>query len=166
MKYHPMLFNTQMVRATLADRKDMTRRIIKPQPGTGGIFIPELFLKEKCKYKPGDRIWVRETWRTQTSMSGDFRGYYYKADDASNYKWNPSIYMPRVASRITLEIVDVRIERVQEISPADIKREGIDPDDSLIIAFSILWDSLNKKRGFPWDDDPWVWVISFKRIKQ
>lgn len=86
----------------------------------------------------------------------------------------PSIHMPRRASRITLEVTGVRIERLQGISAADAEAEGIDflrrvPDADETLTpqqlFMCLWDSINKARGFGWDANPWVWVVEFKRIE-
>lgn len=83
--------------------------------------------------------------------------------------WKPSIHMPRAASRITLEITGVRVERVQEISSADCIAEGLLPtmrnETPAKTRFRELWDSLNAKRGYGWDANPWVWVIEFKRIE-
>jgi hypothetical protein len=88
-----------------------------------------------------------------------------------NEKWRPSIHMPRWASRITLEVTDVRVERVQEISEEDAKTEGVTPSivgewwDHLKYraGFQTLWNSINEKRGFGWDENPWVWVVEFKK---
>jgi hypothetical protein len=93
--------------------------------------------------------------------------------------WRPSIHMPRWASRIMLEITGVRVERLQSISVSDCISEGIDhgaTDEELALIdvtgdgddrhkerFASLWDSINAKRGFGWDTNPWVWVIEFKR---
>ena len=85
-------------------------------------------------------------------------------------KWNPSIHMPRWASRITLEIVNVRVDQVQEISIEDIYAEGCRPISSdedgseLYEWYSDLWDELNAKRGYGWDINPWVWVLEFKKL--
>lgn len=93
---------------------------------------------------------------------------------SSPCRWRPSIFMPRWASRITLEITNIRAERLQEITEDDAKAEGPNqhhswPDNyycTWIGAFHALWDSINAKRGYPWESNPWVWVIEFRRIKQ
>lgn len=150
--------------------------------------------KPKCLYgQVDDRLWVRETWATLGSLdslspceldrhtspiffrtdSEDFPMYFDKG------KWRPSIFMPRWVSRITLEITKIRVERVQEITEEDAEAEGMIPDslpsikDCLcdssgmrhICKFIDLWNSLNAKRGFGWDVNPWVWVIGFRRIE-
>jgi len=126
----------------------------------------------------GDRLWVRETW--YQDISGGL--VCYKADypigdkdwppNNTAGKIKPSIFMPRWASRITLEITEVRVERVQGISPADCSEEGINRTGDIIVSgkdmrgrFSKLWDSLNAKCGYGWEVNPWVWVISFKVMK-
>lgn len=144
----------------------------------------------KCKYgQPGDRLWVRETWGICSAL-GDGRpepGHmiYYAASGCSKdgtqakefpnwpvSRWRPSIHMPRWASRITLEITDIRVERVQDISLADIEAEGtpysLDPAKrpvgSRTEQYAALWDSINSKRGYGWDVNPWVWVVAFRRV--
>ena len=134
--------------------------------------------------EPGDRLWVRETWLQDGEI------YLYKADfgngilsDSWNGHWKPSIHMPRKASRLMLEIVNVRAERLQDINLSDARAEGVADEDwdlwredaetiglpdgahiqNEIDLFSELWDCINLSRGYGWDVNPWVWVIEFKR---
>ena len=149
----------------------------------------------RCPYgQVGDRLWVRETWaikgcgsRVSLDKETWSEGFPVErlqyiatdvapippelADDSKTpYWWNkrPSIFMPRWASRITLEITEVRVERVQEARLGDRIAEGYPynfcPDEDVFQWFKDLWDSLNAKRGYGWDTNPWVWVISFKRL--
>lgn len=127
MKEHPTIFNAEMVRAILADRKTHTRRVIKPQPGKclwllamTPFWSYALSKREwKCPYGvPGDRLWVRETFY----RIGETNQIFYRADNSNNFNdplfwggpWKPSIFMPRSANRIILEVLDIRVERVQE----------------------------------------------------
>lgn len=146
---------------------------VKAYPGEDGF---------KCPHGvPGDRLWVRETWLDISEHGFDAGGgehFYNKvAYRASNdpvtngSPWRPSIFMPRWASRITLEITGVRVQRVQEISEEDANAEGVVPAVPTVkllgeyrVAYKHLWDSLNAKRGYGWDKNPWVWVIEFKRV--
>lgn len=150
-----------------------------------GIDAGDACLREvKCPYGvPGDRLWVRETW--SVSCRGGYYGpglnpetttIQYAADYADAYKirhgtkiygrWKPSIHMPRWASRITLEITDVRVERVQDITEDDCVAEGLKLlQGGIRRAYKILWDSINDKRGFGWDVNPWVWVVEFKKLE-
>lgn len=141
-----------------------------------------------CPYgAPGDLLWVRETWVEWDA------GIAYRADtldrngveSADNkrcrldygVKWKPSIHMPRKASRITLRVTDVWVERVQEISEADARAEGTTPLPSAVSspeskwlglrytpAFAMLWNDINAARGYGWDANPWVWVVSFEKV--
>lgn len=176
MKERPILFSGEMVRAILEGRKTMTRRVIKP-------FVPII---DFCPYgKTSDRLWVRETFAHVSSWSHYNRlapnsKWLYRADkEWPVSRWKPSIFMPRLASRITLEITGVRVEQVRDISENDASAEGLQdwyPDPQKpnpypnggpytnIQRFAALWDSINKKRGYGWDSNPWVWVIEFKRI--
>lgn len=148
-----------------------------PWPKTDPMnFIVEQ--ERKCPYGGiGDRLWVRETWCPP--CDGGSGQIYYKEHQEKlpepfclyPGKWKPSIFMPRWASRINLEITDVRVEQVQEISETDAMAEGtkaykgtIDIDKMYRRSFQDLWDSINKDRGFGWDTNPWVWVVGFKRI--
>lgn len=145
-----------------------------------------LSLPRKCPYgQPGDQLWVREAWRTYASLDGirpreiaPGAGIQYEAlgtnlpGDKGDYllgmgKYRPSMFMPRLASRITLEVVDVRVERLQDISEADAEAEGwTGPILGRYTAYHWyleLWESINGKGS--WDANPWVWVIEFRRIK-
>lgn len=141
MKERPILFNADMVRAILSGRKTQTRRVVKPQPiWVYDCSVPVLTTDAepkgeiKCPYGvPSDRLWVRETW-SHTGQGiwavGDVRytndGHFvYRADGEIKGGWFPSLHMPRWASRITLEIVSVRVERLQDIGEEDAEKEGI-----------------------------------------
>ena len=207
MKESPILFSAPMVRALLAGTKTQTRRIFKPDRMTwdangryttyamrggelsttgSGPFKPSSWL-HYCPYgQPGgDRLYVRETFghfeRNENFAPGC--EVFYRADGESLAVelWRPSIHMPRWASRITLEITGVRVERLQDISEEDAITEGIEradnffgctcwkaygepegadvvcPDDP-IGSFRTLWEST----GGDWDANPWVWAIDFK----
>jgi len=158
-------------------------------------------LTVKCPYGGyGDRLWVRETWWTPPhNWNRNWREKYlpfelpepeknpalvsYKANlephQADRQIWCPSLFMPRWASRILLEITELRAERLQEVSYNDCYAEGIDkslPDKRKLndivtqqvtpkTYFKELWDSLNAKRGYGWETNPWVWVISFRALQ-
>jgi hypothetical protein len=133
-------------------------------------------------YQTGMRLWVRETWSPSIHSDGfDSDGGEavhdcpaYKATEtfrcgkpdpiAYKRKYKPSIHMPRIASRILLEIVSVRVERVKQISYVDVQAEGITSGGWDTPGFINLWDSINAKRGYGWDTNPWVFVIEFKVI--
>ena len=199
-----MLFSTPMVWAILDGTKTQTRRLIKPQPlentsgylykGTFwgfGEIIPKKMI-QYAPYKPGDILWVRETW---SDFYFEESGYIYEADEdrvSDEFRWKSSTHMPRKAARIFLEVKSVRVERLQDITEEDARAEGIksyllhkehggewrERNGSLFWssdynthstrkeAFSELWDSLNAKRGYSWESNPWVWVIEFARIKK
>lgn len=192
MKERPILFSAPMVRAILDGRKTQTRRIVK-FTDAGHVKEPRGHRRWHpddpsavlaCQYgQPGERLWVREA----------FHGYHwdkpravYRADgerqrvrtQIESYevgRWTPSIHMPRWASRITLEIVSVRVERLQEISDADARSEGVDfgnitdaltgeIDRDACEAFETLWESINGSGS--WEANPLVWVVEFKRVEQ
>jgi hypothetical protein len=144
-------------------------------------FSPK-FLPVRCPYgQPGDRLWVREAWSRDEEDGALFYradvGTGNEADDwqrniyegASGYRWKPSIFMPRWASRILLEVTAVRVERLQDISEADAIAEGAPwaacgapQEGSHKAGFAQLWESINGPNS--WDANPWVWVIEFKRV--
>ena len=128
--------------------------------------LKDIFI-ENCLYNPGDVLWVRETWTKKVTQ-----GFTYRADlDDPDYPtmwWKPSIHMPREAARIFLEVKSVRVERLQGLTESDSKQEGFVPNSDGLCgraAFCKLWESLNAKRGYPWEDNPYVWVIEFMRKK-
>ena len=156
---------------------------------------------QNCPYgQPGDRLWVRETWQGPLATEDDHypEGLYSPkfceyaadggptpefttADDELVCRWRPSIHMPRWASRITLEITGVRVERLQDISEADAIAEGCAKNHNNYYwggphkagglkqmatarqAYQDLWESINGPGS--WDANPWVWVVGFKRVE-
>jgi hypothetical protein len=148
-------------------------------------------LLERCPHGAvGDRLWVRETWRADDYAQDDPERTIYRADaDAEALegikgivKFRPSIHMPRNRARILLEITDVRVQRLQEISDSDALAEGIvkwppvadswKPQQEWNIAYSsptkafrALWQEINAERA-PWDSNPWVWAITFRLVDQ
>jgi len=222
MVERPILFAAPMVSAILSGAKTQTRRTVRGDDRT----ISAVFATQDDAHRPpspfglpGDRLWVRETFaliwpgeyepddirENEVEYRADHPGKRYPGEwpdcpasetDSSCPKWRPSLHMPRWASRLTLEITDVRVERLQDISEADARAEGIPLDvwDAALIApnyltdgeffqdwreeephfaksdriavesYRALWDSLNAKRA-PWSSNPWVWVLSFKRVE-
>lgn len=174
MAERPIIFNAEMVRAILDGLKGQTRRVVKPQPDDRGPRWANRWedwhgKKVNQPPQPGDLLWVRETW-----CGGQYgTPIQYKADWPQHEYgplWKPSIHMPKWAARVWLKVKDVRVERVQDISREDAIKEGLLPHMreylsavSPITRFKDLWDSINKKRGFGWDENPWVWVIEFER---
>jgi hypothetical protein len=198
----PILFSAPMVRAILEGRKTQTRRVVKASPIASGVgwnvwwsdkmeaqVQDAAFIRLHCPFGvPGDRLWVRETlqrpdgdpwlytadrqpvmvaWEDETPM---LVWAHHKEQD-----YCPSIHMPRWASRITLEITDVRVQRVQEISEEDARSEGCEPPpletcgvpgEWAKVNFELLWDHINEKRGFGWAANPWVWCVGFQRVPQ
>lgn len=210
MKERPILFSGSMVRAILEGRKTQTRRVVKPelkvlysgimysykdQIGDFGVNGRE-FAHDCCPYgKIGDSLWVKETWRLQrfsyADADRDFGQFQFRADwggDPSKVQWKSPIFMPRLASRILLEVTDVRVERLQDISEADAKAEGVEIEvfestecsngcagyvdyaskfanffQSPIESYQSLWESINGHES--WSANPFVWVVEFKRIE-
>lgn len=140
----------------------------------------------RCPYgRPLDRLWVRESWATPTSYDAMSPSeamaamadrlpfgapqVWYRAStrehNQASHRWRPSIHMPRRISRITLEITEVRVERVQEISEEDARAEGVDRLFTYRGVFQGLWNAINGPRGYGWDANPWVWVLTFRRVE-
>lgn len=190
MKERPILFSAPMVRAILDGSKTQTRRIVKSKSPISALGYmvnrPEIF-DAICPYgKIGDRLWLRETfaevqkWYAQIDLRTNINippqpknpiepFFIYRADGERSgaIKWKPSIHMPRRACRIKLEITNVRVERLQDISEEDAKAEGCSfrpgETDSRCQAFSNLWTKINGEES--WSENPWVWVVEFKRVK-
>jgi hypothetical protein len=195
VKERPILMSAPMVCALIEDRKTQTRRVIKDPPPAGflpwgdskdngalcriftqdGNSWPDARVSWTCRSPygvPGDRLWVRETWG---KIHGTDAGVIYRADGPHDgiKEWKPSIHMPRWASRITLEITGVRVERVQAITEKDAEAEGAEIAhlehlgqtwSTHRMGYELLWNRLNAKRGYGWDKNPWVWVIEFRRV--
>ncbi|HBR0482725.1 TPA: hypothetical protein L9G90_005426 [Klebsiella pneumoniae] len=193
-----MIFNAEMVRAILDGRKTQTRRPIKwkqtrfteiGEREDGSKWPWSEDAEHACDFwhpcpfgAVGDRIWVRETWnkygglltyRADRDWIDDMR-----KETVCTAKWVPSIHMPRWASRILLEITDVRVERLNSISQEDAQAEGLeltgwrptysDPDSGGEVMtpydnFAELWSSIYGDES--WQANPWVWVIEFKRVE-
>lgn len=183
----PIIFSTSMVKAILDGKKTQTRRVIKiddaPEnwkisiAGTS-IVRAEPYDVKLPRYAAGDILWVRETWSEHQEYYNNSAKvfaephYIYKADGVYANKWHPSIHMPKEAARIFLKVTDVRVERLQDITEEDAITEGMSKtlvDGVVFISakgnFHVLWDSLNIKRGYGWEDNPWVWVIEFERVE-
>lgn len=199
----PILFSGAMVRALLAGKKTQTRRVIKPPPDhvhaesqvgvTWAMRYRDAVYARACPFgRPGDRLWVRESW---AQYGVENPRWVYKADrlpwvedresnrQLAIARWRPSIHMPRLASRILLEVTGVRVERVQSISEEDAVAEGscirhdYNPTHHVIAGaplppggpracFMAAWEELNGKRGFGWAASPWVWVVEFERVEE
>ncbi len=202
MSTRPILFSGAMVRAILEGRKTQTRRLAKYIPALGR---PEDWChKFDCGFDPiagnvdywcpygqiGDRLWVRETW----AIGDRDNDVLYAADQSWNVNgvavpppvnkgtvhagnWRPSIHMPRWASRITLEITDARVARLQMITEEGAIAEGCDRKVQYVNGtefvgepcckhdYANLWNGLYAASGYGWTVNPWVWVVGFKQVK-
>lgn len=204
MAEKPIIFSGPMVRAILDGRKTMTRRILKPQPKepvcVNGVWYDRAKGGDgkplRLPYAVGDRLWVRETWAMACELDENDNPAsemlnYYRADgepfsrwldpDTGKWrdgiKWRSPIHMPRWASRITLIVTAVKVERVQDICGADTIAEGVQCDtceamkvsachDSGCFAsrqlFRDLWSTIHGPGA--WDRNDWVAAISFERV--
>ena len=198
MAIKPILFNTEMVRAIMDGRKSCTRRMVKPQPnekhtyplgfvtdstekkevGCFGFGINEYsgsIQYTKPQYQPGDILYVRETWGHPISLNSD-KQYVFRADKIaeSGFKnnshiWHPSIHMPKKAARIWLNVTNVRVERLQDMTDDDAEAEGCFDYTSTALGFPDVWDSTIKNYdldSYGWNANPWVFVIEFERCKK
>lgn len=208
MKERPILFGAPMVRALLAGTKTQTRRVValprkresfvvldygngwwpyESDDGESELCDDGMEHPYTCPYgQPGDRLWVRETWRTVAESDAipprdltPAHRIWYEADEPHQRgfgKLRPSMFMPRWASRILLEVTAVRVERLQDISKADAEAEGIERDGSAWrhytrpcrfactdprMSYQTLWELINGAGS--WDANPFVWVVEFKR---
>lgn len=192
---YPILFSRSMVQAIFAGHKSQTRRAMNPQPADdiAPCVLPNPNIQGfrsslKHQYGPstvhlcpfgkrGGRLWVRETWRPaeyspdETVYFADIPDVEAKDIKAAGFKFRPSIHMPRSRARLFLEVTNIRVERLQDISEDDARAEGVMPlrgDGRMATGlpascgYADLWDSLNAKR-MPWESNPWVWVVEFKR---
>lgn len=204
MKERPILFSGAMVRALLNGSKTQTRRVVKPAPmmmtdrrteswaGQPSALMRLLKQSGKCyPYgQPGDRLWVRETFahgiHAMAAKRDEDGPFVYAATDQPQArlqdKWKPSIFMPRCASRLTLEITRVRVEQLQDISEADAMAEGCTKNHNGYFwggplkagglkqmatatdAYRTLWESINGAGS--WDLNPWCWCVEFRRITE
>lgn len=198
IKERPILFSAPMVRAILEGRKTVTRREVKKQAaldclaaGFEPAFLALAGNADLCPYgKAGDRLWVRETWAQPANLDPGptvYRATYPNCIKGQGWEnlpplsaihWKPSIHMFRRDSRILLEITDVRVERLQEITGDQAEAEGVDAamcqlylesspsrfecKEVVIHGFAGLWESINAAGA--WEANPWVWVVEFKRV--
>lgn len=142
----------------------------RPYGGSPDVPWPRERIGEVSPYGgPGSRLWVRETWRVRDRMDPAFA---YRADAntaTDGHRWRPSIFMPRWASRITLEVTNARVQRLWAVSREDCIAEGCPPDDWYRVEggpekwYRTLWDAINGARA-PWSSNPWVFAISFRRV--
>lgn len=205
----PILFNTEMVKAILDGRKTVTRRLIKPQPfgyfevSENPTYLYDFEPSSKriySRYQAGDILYVRETWSkiedfvnyADVEIDSDLK-YLFKCDDNGKEhsfvdvgvkRWRPSIHMPKSAARIFLKVIDVRVERLQEMPHDAPKKEGIHflrcPYGftwksivdmyccylSPMGAFKALWNSTVSEDWQKFESNPWVWVIEFERCEK
>lgn len=211
----PILFNTEMVRAIPDGRKSCTRRLVKndieavlnsPYHKAHPEVEDKQIISKLCNppYKTGDILYVCEMWcALPVNEAGHMRGhcvYYYRADgdlrpEGWRGKWHPSIRMPKEAARIWLKVMNVRVERLQEMKPVDVIKEGAYSDcwdclntygesgsqccygteeqcsqcDEVMMEWEKLWNSTIKKSNidrYGWNANPWVWVIEFERCEK
>jgi hypothetical protein len=141
----------------------------------GGYFLCE---HSPLYGSPGDRLWVKETWQHLQNQNNEWAKYlepkrasecFYRADESDpntrpiSGRWRSPMFMPRWASRIILDVTAIRVEHVQDITEADAYADTYSAMHEHVRGdFAVLWDTLNAKRGYGWDANPWVWVIEFE----
>ena len=181
----PIAFSLEMARMIMAGKKLQTRRVLIPQPTSQGVVhhkhegyaIGTAVIDGKCVHyrwpldRPGDALWMREPWAAPAEFDSvrpveipENTPIWYRADgeehNPARGKWRPGRFMPRKFSTQNLIISNIRIERVQDITPSEVIAEGV--PSGKIEDFAALWDRLNAKRGYGWDDNPWVITRSFE----
>ena len=188
MKERPIIFSADSVKAIIDGRKTQTRRVVKPMLQDGaslavvlsnglakfdygnGLYVDDRLCPYGARY---NTLWVRETWqRCPTCGNLDYRAGVNLGDSCRSCneglgKWKSPLFMFRENSRITLEITDVRVERLQDINFRDLQAEAVGMQGELTKAmeeYMQIWDSLNAKRGYPWSSNPWCWVIEFQKV--
>lgn len=220
MAIKPILFNTEMVRAILDGRKTGTRRLVKTRRKDAcGFYVTKkaddsfagIYEYDENEsmfdnslmppYQPGDILYVRETFYEDVDCilykadNEKLTGYRNMRGEDIVVKWHPSIHMPKEAARIWLKVTDVRVERLQEMKPVDVIKEGAYPDcldclntygesgsqccygteeqcsqcDEVMMEWEKLWNSTIKKSDldrYGWDANPYVWVIEFERCEK
>lgn len=176
MAERPILFSAPMVRAILEGRKTVTRRAVKGHALRWlgpGMFTPGYVALAENGLCPfghvGDRLYVRETHFDARDLN-ERQVLYAATGDVSRMGWTPSIHMPKQIARIWLEVTAVRVERLCDITEQGARREGLEWNDECLSpiqardGFADLWDGL-AKIGTHWADNPWVWVVEFRRIE-
>lgn len=192
MKERPILFSAPMVRAIQAGTKTQTRRIVKPRRDRdfGCELAPHELAGEvndgsyrNAYCEPGDLLWVREAWRADIDHDhkpprdiAEGSHVWYEADRGLSAirglsrmgKLRPGMFMPSWASRITLEVLGVRVESLRAITRGDAMAEGcpfpnMAKGDDPRQWYADLWDEINGPGS--WDANPWVWVVEFKRVE-
>lgn len=192
MKERPLLLSGPMVPRILDGSKTQTRRVFKAK--NGGVWpnpndLPGMRqILRNCPYgQPGDRLWVREAWKAHPTFDHlaprdiPYSHVWYMADDGykAESRFRQSMFMPRWASRITLAVTGVRVERLQDISEADAMAEGARECDpvsgrevllagpsqrgSFVLHYRDIWEQINGPDS--WAANPWVWVVNFKRVE-
>jgi len=164
----PIIMSSESVRAILNGRKTQTRRVCKTPPG-----------KSTAPYKVGSFIWVKETYTFLTHDAGfgsDVDECFYKSDakkpltswNGGIIKWKNPMFMPRRFSRLTLKVTNVKLEPLHCISVNDVVAECVSLCACTCVEhiekFKKHWNSINAKNGFPWESNPYVWVIEFKKL--
>ena len=179
LKERPILFSGAMVRAILSGQKTVTRRVVHWRGEGEALVMPSRdgqpqwpYARRngnetplRCPYgAPGDRLWVRETWRYESDGVAMYRAD-VRDELAHRAKWRPGIHLRREHARLFLAVESVRVERIHMIDCEDARREGIGsgPWADERDGFARLWQKINGKRA-PWSADPWVWRVQFRRL--